>query len=175
MLETDHMVINFQKIFERQLQIPNPYVYLGDKKRDISCIIDTLDIDRKISIRYQSLRRGSLPTEYRQESHKCERDTNKIVSSSFLGNGVIERNKTQLRRYRDYAYRCAVLFLMRQVVLQKKYSKILRWSVDIVPRWQNILIPMYSTSHSWLNVYRINRTTSSSKGINKNSKDVERT
>ena len=31
--------------------------------------------------------------EYRRESHKCERDRNKMVWSSFLGTGVMERNK----------------------------------------------------------------------------------
>ena len=36
---------------------------------------------------------GLLPTEYRRESHKCERDRTLMVWSSFLGTGVTERNK----------------------------------------------------------------------------------
>ena len=30
---------------------------------------------------------------YRRESHKCERDGNKMVWSSFLGTGITEQNK----------------------------------------------------------------------------------
>ena len=40
-----------------------------------------------------ALRRGLLPTEYRRESHQCERDRNKKFWSSFLGTGITERNE----------------------------------------------------------------------------------
>ena len=86
------------------------------------------------------LRRGWLPTEYRRKSHKCERDRNKMVWSSFLGTGVTKRNKkSTVAKYRDCACHCAFLEFFRQVVGQKTCSKVLRWSVGIEPTLKNIL------------------------------------
>ena len=57
------------------------------------------------------LRRGELLTEYHPESHKCERDKNKMVWSSLLGTGVTaslnETRKAQWQRYRDCVFHCA--------------------------------------------------------------------
>ena len=83
----------------------------------------------------QELRRGWLPAKYRRESHKSERDRNKMVRSNFLGNGVAERktkstvgNVSRLR-----VPLCFSFFLFRQVGLQKSCSNILTWSFGIKP------------------------------------------
>ena len=78
------------------------------------------------------VRRRSLPTEYRRESYKYERDRNKMVWSSFLENDVTKRKKkSTVAKVSRLRVPLGFSFLSRQVVFQKSCSKVLRWSVGL--------------------------------------------
>ena len=66
--------------------------------------------------------------------HKCERDRNKIVWSSFLETGVTERNKkSTVAKVSRLRLPLRFSWIFRRVVVQKTFSKLLRWSVGIEP------------------------------------------
>ena len=67
-----------------------------------------------------------------RKSHKCERDRNKMVWSSFLGNGVTERNKksTVAKVARLRVPLCFSLFVPSSRSPEKLFKSCSRWGSD---------------------------------------------